>query len=307
MNKYSYSIGVVTYHARFEPYFMPLIKNLVRIFPDKEILCVINGHSDRTLQIKYMDRVTSFMRKFPNVRYITYDTGQSLSKCWNQLIIFSHTEKTVILNDDVFIGDYFREQLEDNMDKYDFFTINGSFSHFAISKNTIRKVGWFDERLSGVGWEDIDYAFRLQMAGIPCPSVKILGSLNLSTDTGGFDWKNDPNRPKTKYTYANEDFFKTKWHTKLYNPKMTDFKYKSDGPHIAFSPATDDGTPVFYDLSVLDYGADGDNKNFDAKKYKKTIRFYIQKILFVSSNSIFSFLRKIKHFLKKIYQAKPPV
>ena len=139
MAKSTYSIGIVTYHARFESYFMPLVQNLSRIFPDKEILCVINGHSDKTLQIKYLDKATRFMRKFPNVRYLTYDIGQSLSKCWNQLIILSHSEKTVILGDDVYISDLFREQLEKGIDGYEFFTINRSFAHLVISKNTIRK------------------------------------------------------------------------------------------------------------------------------------------------------------------------
>lgn len=305
MNKASYSIGVVTYHARFEEYFVPLIENLVRIFPDKEILCVINGHSDKTLQIRYLDRVTAFMRQFPNVRYLTYDVGQSLSKCWNQLIILSHTDKAVILGDDVFIGDFFREQLEENIDKYEMFLINRGFAHFVISKNAIRKIGWFDERLPRIGWEDTDYLFRMRMAGVPNPNVKILGSLDLSTDSDGSDWENDPNRPKTKYTHANEDFFKTKWHTKYYNPEIKNFKYVGDTPYNTFSPATDEGTPAFYDFIVLDTGNDIINAGTDYPK--KTFRYYVQKTLFVLADLIVTFLRKVKHFLKKLRQAKPPI
>lgn len=307
MDKNSYSIGVVTYHARFESYFMPLIENLSRIFPDKEIICVINGHSDKTLQIQYMDRATLFMRKFPNVRYITYDIGQSLSKCWNQLIIFSHTNKTVILSDDVFIGDFFREQLEENIDKYDFFAINRSFAHFVISKDTVRKVGWFDERLPRIGWEDTDYHFRLRMAGVPYPNVKVLGSLNLSTDTEGSDWENDPEKPKMKYTYANEDFFKTKWHTKYYNPEIKVFKYIDKDPYNTFSPVSDEGTPEFYDFSVLNIKEDSESMNFNEHHNKKTLKFYIQKILFVSSDFVITKLRRGRRFLMKIYQAKPPI
>lgn len=306
MKNLSYSIGVVTYHARFEEYFKPLIQNLIRIFPDKEILCVINGHSDKTLQIQYLDKVTSFMRQFPNVRYLTYDVGQSLSKCWNQLIILSHTEKTVVLSDDVFIGDFFREELEKNIDRYDMFLINRSFAHFVISKETIRNIGWFEERLPRIGWEDTDYLFRMRMAGIPNPNVKILGSLNLSTDTEGSDWENDPTKPKTKYTHANEDFFKTKWRTKYYHPEIDHFQYTGENPYHTFSPATDEGTPLFYDLCVLEYD-DLNSKESKDKTFQKTFRYYFQKSFFVVSDKVLIFLRKVKHFFKKIYQAQPPV
>ncbi len=304
MKNASYSIGIVTYHARFDDYFVPLIKNLSRSFPDKEILCVLNGHSDKTLQIKYLDKATRFLKEFPNVRYLTYDVGQSLSKCWNQLIILSHSEKTLILSDDVFIGDFFREELEKNITKYDMFLINRGFAHFVISKNTVRKVGWFDERLPRIGWEDSDYLFRMRMAGVANPNVKVLGSLNLSTDTEGSDWVNDESRPKTKYTYANEDFFKTKWRTKHYNPEVTSFDYVDQDPYMTFSPASQEGTPNFYDLSVLDTE---DVINRNALSPQKSFRYYFQKILFVASDILFTFLRKIKRFVKKALQAKPPV
>lgn len=304
MIKSTYSIGVVTYHARFESYFVPLIENLVRVFPDKEILCIINGHSDKTLQIKYLDQVTRFMKKFPNVRYLTYDIGQSLSKCWNQLIILSHSEKSVILSDDVYISDFFREQLENKIDDLEFFTINRSYAHFVISKNTVRKIGWFDERLPRIGWEDTDYQFRLTMAGIKDTNIKILGSLNLTTDTDGSDWVNDPSKPKTKYTLANEDFFKTKWLTKYYNPEVKEFKYIGVDAYHTFSPANDEGTPMFYDLSVLNIDK---GNHLLTSENKKSFKYYLQKPVFILSDKIFTFLRKIKRFIKKILSAKPPI
>lgn len=301
--KSSYTIGVVTYHARFEEYFKPLIENLSRIFPDKEIICIINGHSDKTLQIKYLDSATSFMRKFPNVRYLTYDIGQSLSKCWNQLIILSHSEKTVILSDDVYVGDLFREQIEENIDKHDMFLINRSFAHFAISKNTIRKVGWFDERLPRIGWEDTDYKIRMIVAKEPLPNIKILGSLNLTTDTDGSDWENDPTRPKTKYTYANEDFFKTKWITKYYHPEIVHFEHTEVDPSYTFSRGENAETPQFYNLEVLNYEEGSAHRVYS----KNVARYYFQKTFFVIIDVVVTTLRKMKRFLKKIVQAKPPI
>lgn len=112
MKSSKYSIGVVTYHARFEEYLKPLINNLARIFPDREILCVLNGHPDQTLQIKYLNEATDFLSQFPNVRYLAQATFQPLTKSWNQLISLSRTEKIAILSDDVYVGDVFREELE---------------------------------------------------------------------------------------------------------------------------------------------------------------------------------------------------
>ena len=65
--KNNYSIGVVTYVGRYDKYFIPLIKQLVNIFPDKEITCIINGHPDTSLQIEYLKNVTAFLNQFPNV------------------------------------------------------------------------------------------------------------------------------------------------------------------------------------------------------------------------------------------------
>ena len=60
-----YSIGVVTYVARFEKFLIPLIKQLTEVFPDKEIICIVNGHHDELLQINYLKQVTAFLNQFP--------------------------------------------------------------------------------------------------------------------------------------------------------------------------------------------------------------------------------------------------
>jgi GR25 family glycosyltransferase involved in LPS biosynthesis len=305
MQNPKYSIGVVTYHARFESYFMPLIENLARIFPDKEILCVINGHNEKTLQIQYLDKVTQFMRRFPNVRYLTNDIGQSLSKCWNHLMILAPEEKVIILSDDVYVGDFFREQIEKVINKHEMFLINRTFCHFVMTKNTIREVGWFEERLPRIGWEDTDYRIRMKLHGADqIPSEKILGSLNLSTDTDGSDWENDPKRPATKYTHANEDFFKTKWITKHYNPEKTDFEYEDKDPYYTFSRGENWETPQFYDLSVLDKK----ETSIPTGTYKKNkLKYLAQKSAFVASDAVVTSLRKTKHLIKKIRQATPAI
>lgn len=304
MKNPEYSIGVVTYHARFEEYLKPLITNLTRIFPDKEIICVLNGHPEKTLQIKYLDKATEFLSQFPNVRYLAQATFQPLTRSWNQLVILSRTEKIAIISDDVFVGDIFREELEKCIDNHDtLFLINRTWCHFVISKETVRKVGWFEERFPGIGWEDNDYMFRMKMAGVPCPSEKVLGILNLSTDNDNNPGWENPKGREMKYTSANEDYFRTKWWTEKYDGPEIAYTHDSGGPYGRFAQKPDMETPLFYDLSVLD----NTPKELTAIYQSHKLRYLANKIFFVSLDTVFSSLRRVKHFLKKVREAKPPV
>lgn len=299
-----YSIGVVTYHARFEEYLKPLITNLARIFPDREILCVLNGHPEQSLQISYLDKATEFLSQFPNVRYLAQASFQPLTKSWNQLICLSRTEKIAIISDDVFVSDVFREDLEKVIDKHDtLFLINRTFCHFIITKETVRKVGWFEERFPGIGWEDNDYMFRMRMVGIPCPSEKVLGILNLSTDNDNNPGWENPEGRKMKYTSANEDYFQSKWWTEEYDGDGPNYTHNSEGPYGRFALKPGKETPLFYDLSVLD----NEQRVVEGTYEGKGLRYFVHKIFFVTLDTIMTTLRRMKHFLKKVREAKPPI
>ncbi|MGB8815773.1 MAG: glycosyltransferase family A protein [Minisyncoccia bacterium] len=290
----NYSIGVVTYHARFEKYFIPLIKKLTAIFPDKEIICVINGHPDRTLQINYLNNITAFLSKFSNVRYLTYDTNQSLSKCWNQIIILSQTEKVIIINDDTQVTDLFRQEFETKVLDIPFSIMNASWSHFLTSKEIVKKVGWFDERLLGVGYEDADYGLRMAMLGIPMTNTICLGLNNYVAGQENPGWKNISQKINaSKYTLVNFEFFKTKWVTMDINPeiKPENFKHKLqwNDTLCLFSPKTNEPTPIFYDFSCLDYKI---KTSFSSLPYiENNFKITMQKVFFA-----------FKQLLKKIYR-----
>ncbi len=304
MKPTDYSIGVVTYHARFDEYLKPLIANLARIFPDREILCVLNGHPEQTLQIRYLNKTTEFLSQFPNVRYLAQATFQPLTRSWNQLIILSRTEKVAIISDDVFVGDVFREGLEQCIDKHDtLFLINRTWCHFVTTKETVRKVGWFEERFPGIGWEDNDYMFRMKIAGITCPSEKILGILNLSTDNDNNPGWENPKGREMKYTSANEDYFRNKWWTEKYDGEGPSYTHSSDGPYGRFALKSGMETPLFYDLSVLN----NDKRELPATYYGRGLRYFAYKIFFVALDTVVTILRRIKRFLKKVRQAKTPV
>jgi hypothetical protein len=208
------SLGIVTYLGRFETYFIPLIRRLAFLFPDYEINVFLNGHYDIVKQVDYLRRVTTFLGRFPNVRYVTNIEHQSLARGWNWLILMSTRPWVLILNDDIYFTLESRHTLENVPLSDDIFLLNSSFSHFLINKNTIRKVGWFDERFLGVGCEDHDYSFRLAMHGINLPDKHVHGIQNLSSlqENPGWAKLSATETLQGKYSQINRDVLQKKWY-----------------------------------------------------------------------------------------------
>lgn len=208
-----YAVGVVTYVDRYESYFKPLIKQLTEVFPDKEIVCVINGHPDKTLQTQYLKAVTKFLSQFDNVRYMAYEEHQALAKCWNKIILLSYAPRVLMLNDDIKLDLFFRKNFEKLLKQHpDFFVINGSWSNFLISKEIVKKAGWFDERLLGCGDEDGDYMFRMSAVGLPLTNLPAHGIINYVAPQTNAGWQKFSTESNKRAKY-NEEFMKTKWAT----------------------------------------------------------------------------------------------
>ena len=275
--KNNYSIGVVTYVSRYKKYFIPLIKQLTSVFPDKEIICTINGHPDTSLQIKYLKNVTAFLNQFPNVKYITYETHQPIAKCWNWLVLMSFSPAILILNDDIKVNLLFRKDFEKVfVENKDFFVINNSWSHFLISKNTIKKIGWFEERLLGSGDEDGDYIARMTMRGIKVTNKLCKGIINYVAEQKNAGWKNISGLGHGKYSEINKEFMSKKW-----SPNYS----KEEGSILTKGMET----PLFYDFSCLD------NKNIFpliVNKYNKLKPKSYLKFL-IPLNILYSFFRKL--------------
>lgn len=294
-----YSIGVVTYHARYDKYFKPLIEKLVKIFPDHEILCVINGHPDTSLQASYLQKVTSYLSGFSNVRYMTHNNHQSLAQCWNELIYLSFTEKILIMNDDTQVTELFRQEFEGKVLPKNFSTINYSWSHFLFSKNIIPEVGWFDERLLGVGHEDADYRLRMAMIGLEATDTDCLGLRNYVVDQENPGWKDISKKVSNhKYSQINHEIFMEQWITQDGDPeiKLEDFKYKVllKGGYYHFSPRNEMPVPLFYDYSILNTTVD-EKKSDISVSYKKSSKIFFQKIFYSLRNIAKIIYRKIRY------------
>jgi len=196
-----FSIGIVTYVDRYDKFFKKLLRNIVVLFPNTEVIVAVNGYFDSEIQTKYLGEVTCYGGQFKNVRLITFNMPQSLSKLWNQLIIKSTNEKIFIFNA----------------------LINYSYSHFLISKSLIKLNGWFDERFPAVGNEDEDYECRLVFNNVKVKSFRIFGIKNVVYLTKKFSYGKNVESINDKYVKSNKLFFDRKWEVSVESKEG--FKY----------------------------------------------------------------------------------
>ncbi|MEI6490423.1 MAG: glycosyltransferase [bacterium] len=291
----NYSIGIVTYHARFEKYFKPLVKKLVTVFPDKEIICIANGHPDKELQFAYLQKFIEFVKSFKNVKYFTHEDNQGLTKCWNQLIINCDTKGCLILNDDIQVTELFRDEFEQKIiaKNLKFSAINGSWSHFFITKDIIKEIGWFDENFTGIGQEDADYMFRMTIKNVPITDTACLGIKNYVAPAENPTWKNVSAVTDSKYSSANKEYIKSKYYTAEFNPEITSFDYtlRWRGGLAGFGPKQTDIKNTEYPESFLNY------KTTENKYQKKwAIKNTLQKIQYKA----LSILKKLYYILNSI-------
>lgn len=179
------TICITTFKRRL-PLFKNLICSIKIFYPDIEILVAINGENEENVDNNYRNEILTFIASQKNVIPIMFTEFRSLSKLWNNLVIFSKTNYNLILNDDLYFNnDKIIEKIQEkiNSDKIGLFTVNGSWSHFVISKIELDKLGYFDERLLAIGEEDGDMTWRyINMYHKNIPQLKLNDIYNLACD-----------------------------------------------------------------------------------------------------------------------------
>ena len=243
-----FTIGIVTYVVRFEM-FKALLKRMRNAFPHSRIVVAVNGYYQPDRQRAYLARMKAFTDSYSNFELIPHTRPQSLCKLWNELILASQTEKIFIVNDDIDIAPHFASALcTSGILEKQIAIINESWSHFLISKHTIAQVGWFDERLFGVGGEDWDYEARLAFAGVALDNFRLKGILNLSIYTSDFSFGASVERVEKKYTLSSARFLWRKW--QICTPQDPLARYvRIWNNYVRLNDGFD--TPVFYDFALL--------------------------------------------------------
>lgn len=233
------SIGITTFERRFETYFVPLVEQLRTLDADIEIVVAVNGEHQHRFSEAYRTALLTFIAGLPNIFPIVFPQFRGLAKLWNSIIVNASNDHILIINDDVAITqnkflEKVRKTLTRNQGKS--FTINGSWSHFVISRDEIDQLGYFDERLLGIGEEDGDIVWRyLSHFGSPINDYAISGISNFSEKTMRERPTNIACHSGGKYSQFNRSFvYQTKYHQDplgikgMFDAPMSN---KDPGPH----------------------------------------------------------------------------
>ena len=165
MTPYPYSVVVTTFDKRFEAYLIPLIAEIKLQRPQVEIIVTVNGPAKGVFNQEYRANLLKFCAQYPLVYPTIFPNFQSLAKMWNRGALTAIGSRSLVLNDDIKVmqaqGTSFFDNLERALSEQEgSFRINGSFSHFILDKSELIEVGFFDERLLGLGEEDGDFFWR---------------------------------------------------------------------------------------------------------------------------------------------------
>jgi hypothetical protein len=183
-----YSIVITTFDKRFDAFLVPLITEIKAQRPDVEVIVTVNGPVKGEFESSYRAKVLEFCAQHTKVYPTVFPSFQSLAKMWNRGTLTASNRRALVLNDDLYIGRNERGSFFDALEQalvkqVGTFKINGSFSHFVLDKQELMEVGFFDERLLGLGEEDGDFYWRYhQHYQRDIPSVEINLIDNVQSD-----------------------------------------------------------------------------------------------------------------------------
>ncbi len=182
-----YSIVITTFDQRFDPFLKPLISSIKTLRPAIEVLVMVNGPANAHFDPVYRSAILQFLAMQEKCFPTLFPNFQALAKLWNRGAITATNNHVLVLNDDLEIDcslhpnffDAFEKVLETENRT---FKINGSFSHFCLNKEELIDVGFFDERLLGIGEEDGDFTWRyFATYGQNISSINLPGITNVQS------------------------------------------------------------------------------------------------------------------------------
>jgi len=212
------TIGITTFEARFDQYFVPLLKR-IREYTDNEIVIAVNGEYNRAFGEEYRSKLLKCISDHKNVYPIFPPQFRGLTKLWNTIAIHATHDHILMLNDDIMIeSPNFMSEVSNTVSRNGgkTFLINRSWSHFLVNRDELDALGYFDERLLGIGEEDGDMTWRyIKQYGEAIPSFKIKGFQNFAEETvRSYKPTNIRTHSGTKYSLFNRKFI----HEEKYTP-----------------------------------------------------------------------------------------
>jgi len=216
----NYSIVITTFDKRFEKWLKPLVLAIKQLRPNIEIILMVNGRANESFNETFRSEILQFASLTPNTFVNMFNSFQSLAKMWNRGVLTASNEQCLVLNDDLTVptdlgsGQSIFDQLDaltQTTQATETFRLNGSFSHFVISKKELLEVGFFDERLLGIGEEDGDFYWRYyQHYQKEIPSIDVTGILQPQPENGVLTQDSDDGFKKgvRHYSQFNREFIK---------------------------------------------------------------------------------------------------
>lgn len=163
-----------------------------------ETLVILNGNVNETRHHLEGDQVT----------FIDPGFNLGVAASWNFVIRARPSAPWwLIVNADIEFGGGDLDRLADAMDKpgprvaclYE-------FGAFGINADAVDTVGWFDENFHPIYFEDNDYRWRCQLAGVPVLNlISRTRHDNSATIASGYAHHNDRTFPR------NGDYYAAKW------------------------------------------------------------------------------------------------
>jgi hypothetical protein len=207
-----FKIVITTFSKRFFTDCLPLIKELRESGVTQEIIVGINGDFNSCFDVEHRRKFLFELAMYNGVSPVCFSTFRGLSVVWNRSIISGDSEITVVLNDDLIVN---RRSVLPTLNilaqgAFDsgICLLNMSWSHFAISSSVLSEIGYFDERLLGIGEEDTDMTIRFEsFYGFTPPTISADGFIHDSSDE--FDPHVKPG--KGKYSLFNWVFIEKKY------------------------------------------------------------------------------------------------
>lgn len=183
----SVAVVITTFQARQEQFCLPLVTQLRNSGCVYPIFVVVNGEPGGTLDAGKRASFVNSINSLGNIHFVMFHQMVGLSRLWNAGIQASDAEVYVVLNDDLLAVS--QDCVKDLANLASAATTdgiaigNGSWSHFAVSRHTLRTVGWFDERYLGFGEEDGDYSWRFrEIYGRYPKDVPLIGLVNVKDE-----------------------------------------------------------------------------------------------------------------------------